>query len=82
MVGVGPEPLVTLPPVLWSNFEYTLRGSYGSLPGDTERVLAGLADGSLQAPPLARVTLADAAAAMLSLSRGESRSAGRLVVVP
>jgi propanol-preferring alcohol dehydrogenase len=82
VVGVGPEPLVTLPPVLWSNFEYSLRGSYGSLPGDTERVLTGLADGSLQAPPLARVALSDAAAAMLSLSRGEARSAGRLVVVP
>ncbi|MBI5156475.1 MAG: alcohol dehydrogenase catalytic domain-containing protein [Acidimicrobiia bacterium] len=81
-VGVGPEPLVTLPPVLWSNFEYTLRGSYGSLPGDTERVLAGLADGSLQSPPLARATLAEAADAILSLSRGESPAMGRLMVIP
>lgn len=82
VVGVGSEPLLTLPPVLWSNFEYSLQGSYGSLPGDTERVLSGLADGSLQAPPLARVALADAPAAMLSLSRGESHSGGRLVVLP
>jgi len=82
VVGVGPEPLVTLPPVLWSNFEYSLRGSYGSLPGDTERVLAGLGDGSLQAPPLTRVALADAAAMVLARTRADARPEGRLVVMP
>ena len=82
-VGVGTEPLVTLPPVLWSNFEYSLRGSYGSLPGDTQHVLAALAAGSLLPPPISPIPLADAAAAIVALSRGERSTAGaRLVVVP
>ena len=83
VVGVGVEPVVTLPPVLWSNNEYTLTGSYGSLPGDTEKVLSGLADGSLIPPPISEVPLADAAGVILSLSRGERSTGGaRLIVVP
>lgn len=82
-VGVGVEPLVTLPPVLWSNNEYQLRGSYGSLPGDTEAVLAGLAAGSLIAPPTRVVALQDAAPVILDLSSGVHPSGGsRLLVTP
>jgi propanol-preferring alcohol dehydrogenase len=82
-VGVGNEPLVTLPPVLWSNSEYQLRGSYGSLPGDTEAVLAGLAAGSLEAPPTRLIPLQAAAGVMLEMSRGGHPSGGtRLVVTP
>jgi D-arabinose 1-dehydrogenase-like Zn-dependent alcohol dehydrogenase len=81
-VGVGTEPLITLPPVLWSNHEYTLTGSYGSLPGDTEGVLAGLADGSLQPPAIEEVALGDAAAVITAAARGERTIAGRLMVRP
>lgn len=83
VVGVGTEPLVTLPPVLWSNHEYTLTGSYGSLPGDTGRVLAALADGSLQPPPIRPVPLDEAVPVILAMSRGEHPvPGGRLVVIP
>ena len=81
-VGVGVEPVTTLPPVLWSNNEYTLTGSYGSLPGDVEAVLAGLADGSLRAPPIEEVALDDAAPVILAAARGERVTTGRLMVVP
>ena len=82
-VGVGVEPLVTLPPVLWSNSEYQLRGSYGSLPGDTEAILAALAAGSLLAPPSRTVPLQEAAAVILDLSHGRRPSGGsRLMVTP
>jgi threonine dehydrogenase-like Zn-dependent dehydrogenase len=81
-VGVGTEPLVTLPPVLWSNHEYTLTGSYGSLPGDAEAVLAALANGSLQPPAIGEVALEDAAAVITAAARGEGTGAGRLMVVP
>jgi len=81
-VGVGTEPLVTLPPVLWSNNEYTLTGSYGSLPGDAEAVLSGLAEGALEAPPVDEIGLDDAADAILAAAGGERVSIGRLVVRP
>ncbi len=79
--GVGTEPLLTVPPVLWSNNEYQLRGSYGSLPGDVEAVLAGLAAGELTAPPLESVSLDRAATTILARSRGEGGSS-RLMVTP
>lgn len=79
-VGVGIEPVVTLPPVLWSNNEYVLAGSYGSLPGDTATVLAGLADGTLRPPPVREVPLDAAAGEILDLVGGHAP--GRLVVVP
>ncbi|HUG74467.1 MAG TPA: zinc-binding dehydrogenase [Acidimicrobiia bacterium] len=79
-VGVGPEPLTTIPPVLWSNNEYTLTGSYGSLPGDTEAVLADLAAGRLVAPPVKIVEMEDAVGAITdAATRG---SAERIVVTP
>lgn len=80
-VGVGSEPITTIPPVLWSNNEYTLSGSYGSLPGDAEAVLAGLASGALRPPPMSEVSLDEAAAVMLAMSRGEGGGA-RLMVIP
>ena len=80
-VGVGTEPLHTVAPVLWSNNEYQLRGSYGSLPGDVEVVLAGLADASLSAPPLEPVSLEEAAERIVARSRGEG-GGSRLMVVP
>jgi D-arabinose 1-dehydrogenase-like Zn-dependent alcohol dehydrogenase len=79
-VGVGPEPLTTIPPVLWSNNEYSLTGSYGSLPGDTEAVLADLAAGRLVAPPVRIVGMEDAVDAI-----GDAAAHGsseRLVVTP
>lgn len=81
-VGVGTEPLATLPPVLWSNHEYTLTGSYGSLPGDAEAVLGGLADGTLVPPPIETAPLGEAAPLIRAMARGERTVAGRLVVIP
>jgi len=81
-VGVGTEPVATLPPVLWSNHEYTLTGSYGSLPGDAEAVLAALAGGALQAPPVEEIALDGAADAIMAAARGERPVAGRLVAIP
>ena len=81
-VGVGIEPITTLPPVLWSNNEYTLTGSYGSLPGDVDAILAGLADGRLRAPAIEETPLEEAAASILSLAQGERLTAGRLMVIP
>jgi alcohol dehydrogenase, propanol-preferring len=79
-VGVGLEPLTTIPPVLWSNNEYTLTGSYGSLPGDTEAVLADLAAGRLVAPRVRLVDLEDAVDAINdAVAHG---SAERIVVMP
>ena len=82
VVGVGTEPLATLPPVLWSNNEYTLTGSYGSLPGDIETVLSGLADRSLTPPPITKVSLDDAGGVITALARGKRTITGRLVVEP
>lgn len=79
--GVGDEPLATLPSVLWATMEYELRGAYGSLPGDTERVLGWLADGTLQPPPTLDVALDDGAAAIRAAAAGD-RPAGRLMVRP
>lgn len=81
-VGVGTEPVTTLPPVLWSNNEYTLTGSYGSLPGDIEEVLAELAGGRLQPPATEEVALDQAAGVIDAIARGERRNAGRLMVIP
>jgi D-arabinose 1-dehydrogenase-like Zn-dependent alcohol dehydrogenase len=77
-VGVGPEPLTTIPPVLWSNNEYTLTGSYGSLPGDIEAVLDDLAAGRLVAPPVRIVEMEDAVGAITEAA--VHGSAERLVV--
>ena len=81
-VGVGTEPLTTLPAVLWSNNEYTLTGSYGSLPGDAEAVLGQIESGALVPPPIERVSLADAAAVIAAIASGRRRSSGRVVVTP
>ncbi len=82
VVGVGTEPITTLPSVLWSNNEYTLTGSYGSLPGDTAAVLDALTEGSIVPPPIETVALEDAAAAILGVAEGNTRPGGRMVVVP
>lgn len=80
--GVGTGPLTTIPPVLWSNFEYSLNGSYGSLPGDVETVVAALAAGRLVPPPIRRAGLREAAALIPAIARGTTRAGGRLVVTP
>jgi D-arabinose 1-dehydrogenase-like Zn-dependent alcohol dehydrogenase len=82
VAGVGIEPVTTVPPVLWSNNEYTLTGSYGSLPGDTETVLRGLAEGSLVHPVLDFEPLETAAEAIAAVARGERALRGRLIVLP
>jgi D-arabinose 1-dehydrogenase-like Zn-dependent alcohol dehydrogenase len=82
VVGVGTEPLLTIPPVLWSNNEYTLTGSYGSLPGDTKEVLRALDDGRLVPPPMRRIGIEEAAEIITALARGETAARGRLIVVP
>jgi D-arabinose 1-dehydrogenase-like Zn-dependent alcohol dehydrogenase len=81
-VGVGLEPVATVPPVLWSNNEYTLVGSYGSLPGDTEEVLARLSSGDLKPPAITHASLDDAAAQIQEMASGGRRVVGRLVVQP
>ena len=83
-VGVGCDPLLTMPPVLWAVHEYELVGSFASLPGDAAAILARLADGRLIAPPLRPVALDDAASAILRLVGGPARTGAgaRLVVGP
>ena len=81
-VGVGPEPLTTLPPVLWARHEYALLGSFGSHRRDVEQVLAWLADGSLQAPERETTPLAGAEVVIKALASGARSSAGRLIVTP
>jgi propanol-preferring alcohol dehydrogenase len=78
--GVGTEPVTTIPPVLWSNNEYTLTGSYGSLPGDAETMLRTLSDGVVVPPPITRATIEEAAAKIPSMALGKEPAAGRLVV--
>ncbi len=81
-VGVGTEALVTVPPVLWATHEYELRGSFGSLEGDPERILAWLEDGTLVPPHLERVALGEAAGPILDVAVGRRRAHGRMVVIP
>lgn len=75
--GLGTDAVRTVPSVLWSLHEYELRGSFGSLPGDLDRVLAWLDDGTLDAPDTATVPLAEASSAL-----PEHDGHQRLVVVP
>lgn len=81
-VGVGMEPLETLPPVLWATNEYALVGSFGSHRRDAETVLGWLADGTLQPPPLEVIPLHGAEEVIMALASGKRRSQGRLIVVP
>lgn len=81
-VGVGSDPLVSLPVVLWSNNEYTLLGSYGSLPGDTLRVLEALSTGSVVAPQTVDVALADGVSLFESLAAGDRNGRARPVIRP
>lgn len=81
-VGVGPDPVVTVPPVLWSTQEYELVGSFGSLAGDAERVLGWIADHTVVAPPRELASLDEAVSLIPALAAGERRPHGRLVVVP
>jgi D-arabinose 1-dehydrogenase-like Zn-dependent alcohol dehydrogenase len=81
-VGVGNEPMTTIPPVLWARNEYELRGSFGSLDGDIELILGWLDDGTLQPPPLEEVSLDEAEVRIPAVAGGETISVGRLVVCP
>lgn len=80
--GVGTEPLTTIPPVLWSNNEYTLTGSYGSLPGDAETVLRALSEGSISPPPITPIPLDDSVGPITAAAGGDKQAPGRLVVLP
>jgi len=80
-VGVGIEPITTLPPVLWSNNEYTLTGSYGGLPGDAGRVMDLLASGDLKPPPVATLTLDEAAPVIVDVAAGRASLPGRPMVI-
>jgi len=80
--GIGAGPITTVAPGRWSTQEYELRGAFGHLPGDAERVLAWLADGTIAPPPLVTVPLDDAAGAIVTLAAGDQRPRGRLVVRP
>jgi len=82
VVGVGIEPVVSLPVVLWSNNEYSLLGSYGSLPGDTELVLEALANESVIAPNTIDVALADGADLLAELAAGERTGPERPMIRP
>ena len=81
-VGVGMEPLTTLPPVLWARNEYALLGSFGSHRRDVEQVLEWLADGTLQAPDLERIPLEGAEDIIMALAGGHRPATGRLIVIP
>lgn len=81
-VGVGMEPLTTLPPVLWARNEYALIGSFGSHRRDVEQVLEWLADGTLQAPLLERIPLQGAERVIMARADGTRPATGRLMVVP
>ena len=81
-VGVGMEPLTTLPPVLWARNEYALLGSFGSHRRDVEQVLDWLADGTLQAPVLEKIPLDGAEEIIMALAAGRRPAAGRLMVIP
>lgn len=81
-VGVGPQPLQSLPVVLWSTHEYSLLGSYGSLSGDVERVLDALATGTVSAPETVDVPLDDAAELLTSMAAGGRSEAGRVIIRP
>jgi propanol-preferring alcohol dehydrogenase len=80
--GVGTELLTTIPPVLWSNNEYSLVGSYGSLPGDAETVLRALDEGTITPPPITRTPLESATEQIMAMAAGSEGSRGRLVVNP
>jgi D-arabinose 1-dehydrogenase-like Zn-dependent alcohol dehydrogenase len=82
VVGVGVEPITTLPAVLWSNNEYVLMGSYGSLPGDAETVLGMLADGSVEAPATFDAPLEEAPTVLLGLAEGSESRRGRPIIRP
>jgi len=81
-VGVGMEPVVSLPVVLWSNHEYALMGSYGSLPGDTQRVLDALSGETVVPPRTIDVPLADGAALLDSLVAGKRTGPARPMIRP
>jgi propanol-preferring alcohol dehydrogenase len=81
-VGVGMEPLTTLPPVLWARHEYGLLGSFGSHRRDVEQVLEWLADGTLQAPEHEIIPLDGAEVVIMAAADGSRPPAGRLVVIP
>lgn len=82
VVGVGVEPITTLPSVLWSNNEYVLMGSYGSLPGDAETVLGMLADGLVTAPTTFEASLEEAPAVLVGLADGSETRRGRPIIRP
>jgi len=81
-VGVGQEPLTTLPPVLWARHEYALVGSFGSHRRDVEQVMQRLADGTLQSPSLEDIPLEGADRVITALATGDRVSRGRLMVIP
>jgi threonine dehydrogenase-like Zn-dependent dehydrogenase len=81
-VGVGSQPLLSVPVVLWSSHEYSLLGSYGSLPGDAERVLAALAAKTISAPDTVDVPLDDAATLLTSMAAAGHSGTGRLIIRP
>ncbi|MFQ5967075.1 MAG: zinc-binding dehydrogenase [Acidimicrobiia bacterium] len=80
VAGIGREPLVTLPPVLWATNEYALVGSFGSHRRDAEKVLALLADGSLETPSIETVPADSALDRILAAASGQSLPQGRLIV--
>jgi D-arabinose 1-dehydrogenase-like Zn-dependent alcohol dehydrogenase len=82
VVGVGIEPITTLPAVLWSNNEYVLMGSYGSLPGDAETVLQMLAAGTVTAPTTFEAPLAEAPSVLRGLASGTETRRGRPIIKP
>ncbi len=81
VVGIGIEPLETLPPVLWATNEYALLGSFGAHRRDVEQVLGWLVDGTLQPPPLEVIPFEGAEQMIMALAAGERTSEGRLMVV-
>ncbi|MDH3396669.1 MAG: zinc-binding dehydrogenase, partial [Acidimicrobiia bacterium] len=81
-VGVGLEPLTTLPPVLWARHEYALLGSFGSHRRDVEQILDWLSDRTLVAPALEQTPLEGAELVIMSRANGSRPAKGRLMVIP
>ena len=79
--GIGNTPLTTVPPTVLAMSEYELRGSFGSLPGDNERILDWLDAGELQPPPLRRIPIAEAPGIIADAASARTDVA-RLVVEP
>ncbi|MDH3307236.1 MAG: zinc-binding dehydrogenase [Acidimicrobiia bacterium] len=74
VVGIGAEPVETIPTVLWARHEYTLTGSFGGHLMDLRQVLQWLSDGTLPSIATTELGLDDAPAALLDTAASGRRT--------